>query len=122
MSASFARRYRFFREHGGGVIGEDALCAFNLARAELEAEKLEFVATWEPDCEEYLLGDGEEQPNEVWGCIVVAPSGEQASLWGIADPTRAYSRVIEAELALEVCEQIRYAQQNDAGAHSYQAL
>lgn len=77
--------------------------ARELARAEAEAASRGWRVKWEHDSEPYDMGDMEtEHPKEVLGAILVDESGRQlASLWGIADPSRNYGRVVEAELALE---------------------
>lgn len=121
MTADFKRRYTFFKKHAGSIVGEAALCAFRLARAEVEAEARGFVTDWQVD-EDYRLADGETLPDEVWGCIVTAPNGEEDSLWGVCDPTHDYCRVVAAELAAEVLGEIKRKEANDATAHNYQAL
>lgn len=122
MTADFKRRYTFFKKHAGSIVGEAALCAFRLARAEVEAEARGFETEWVWDEEEYQLGDDETPPDEVLGCIVTAPNGEEDSLWGVCDPTHDYCRVVAAELAAEVLGEIKRKEANDATAHNYQAL
>lgn len=124
MKTSFVRRYHFFREYGATVVGESAACAFALAKAEQEAEERGFVAKWEPSQYPYELGDAEtEYPDEVWDCIVETADGALgAALCSIGDPSRAYCRVVEAQLALEVLSQVREREQADATAHTWQAL
>jgi hypothetical protein len=74
-----------------------------LARAEAEASARGWRVDWEGDPEEYQMGDAEtEHPKEVLGAVMRDEHGHVlASLWGIGDPDRNYSRVVEAELALE---------------------
>lgn len=43
------RRYRFFKENAGYVVGERAKCAYSLARAEELAESAGLTVNWEWD-------------------------------------------------------------------------
>jgi hypothetical protein len=110
--------YRFFREHAGGIVGENAKGAIELARAEVLLERAQdlgvAVARWEMDDEPYDPGDvcSDEEAREkfesgAWvgpfGCIVEV-DGVGNSLWGIVfsgadDVLDPYARVIRAELA-----------------------
>lgn len=75
-------------------------CARTLADAERWAQDTGLTFTWDADDTPWD-GDG-PAPQEVLGCIARYADGRfAASLWGIADPSRAYARVIEAELACE---------------------
>ena len=86
--------------------------AYQLADAERHARTMEWSYRWEPDLEpiDYITGsDGndDEQPDELLGCVLVNSRGEVlGSLWGIGDPSAAYRRVVEAELALEARHEI----------------
>jgi hypothetical protein len=77
--------------------------ARKLAHAEYMAKQKGWKVEWQNDDEPYEMGDAEtEMPNEVLGAVLKDENGEQlASLWGIGDPSNAYRRVVEAELALE---------------------
>jgi hypothetical protein len=77
--------------------------ALHYAKAEQFAKERGWTAEWRDDPEPYEMGDAEETPpSEVLGCVLKDSSGEVlASLWQIGDPTRAYRRVVEAELASE---------------------
>jgi hypothetical protein len=93
-------RYRanvdFFRKHGSARNAED------LARAEQVASENDWTFTWDFDPEPYELGDDEQHPNEVLTVILKDNQGNVlASLGGIADPSREYRRVVEADLAAE---------------------
>lgn len=99
---------RFFYKHAGYSYDPKSetkaqgrrRCARLLADAETWAADAGLTFTWEWD-ETPWDGDG-PAPSEVLGCIARWPDGRHAaSLWGIADPSRAYARVIEAELACE---------------------
>lgn len=108
--------FRFFLANAGYVVGVRARCALRLARAEQRAADLGWAFEWLYDDEPW---DGDVPgytPREVLGCVVRGPDGEVlASLWGIADPSPAYSRVVEAELASE-------ALYHEDEARSYMAL
>ncbi len=103
--------YRFFRENAGYIVGESAVCAMRLARAERAAQDRGWSFDWQWDDEPYELGDGEpEPPNEVLGCVLRDEHGRAlGSLWGIGDPSPAYVRVVQAELASEACAVERHA-------------
>ncbi len=103
--------YRFFRENAGNIVGESAVCAMRLARAERAAQERGWTFDWQWDDEPYELGDGEsDTPTEVLGCVLRDESGRVlGSLWGIGDPSPAYVRVVQAELASEACAVERHA-------------
>jgi hypothetical protein len=65
---SLESRYRFFREHGGSIVGESAVCAIQLARAEESAETLGLVCYWEPDPEPWD-GASEAPMLLLWGAV-----------------------------------------------------
>jgi len=99
QSISLYRAYRFFHAHAAGIVGQRALNAWQLATAEAWASDhdMDFVWTWDSE------GAMDEPPDtDVLGCECLDPeTGETlASLWAILDPSDAYRRVIEAELAL----------------------
>lgn len=108
--AADPRAVAFFLAHGGSSTkpGETRQqgrrrSAIALARAEAEAATRGWSVEWEGDPEPYQMGDAEgEAPSEVYGAVLRDEHGTViASLWGIGDPTRAYRRVVEAELASE---------------------
>lgn len=105
MTTSMLRAYRFFFEHAGYIVGERALCALNLARAELYSRENDWQTDWVADDDADLSWMSEEeqrQPHEVLGCILRDACGNVlGSLWGITDPDNAYMRVVAAELASE---------------------
>lgn len=100
---------RFFREHGGGVVGEGSRGGLDLARAEREAERRGWHVEWVPDDDadwSWLDQPGFEKEkardHEVYGAVLKDRHGNVlASLWGIFDPDSKYQRVVEAELASE---------------------
>ncbi len=110
------RRYRFFKEWGGQLVGRQAEIALMSARDERRFEDLGGTIHWEYDDEPYDGGDcytDEEirskfESNEwsgPYGCI--ATLGEhEASCWGIvlgqADLNDPYARVMAAEEASQV--------------------
>jgi hypothetical protein len=109
-------RFRFFHEHAGYVVGQRAIGAWELAKAEEYAEEAGWVYCWDYD------QDADRGPVD-WGwseadvkrwestehrCYVAyllphstACVRPLASLGGIWDPSREYERVVNAELALE---------------------
>jgi hypothetical protein len=136
-------RYRFFKEHAGGVAiidangrpsGINARVALDLARAERlldEAEELGIAATtWQADDEPYDYNprgrgfedaDADEarklfESNEwtgPFGCVVTIGDEPGASLWGILvgpqETDDPYCRVVRAELAEEIEDELRQA-------------
>lgn len=102
---------RFFYENAGYSYDPKAETqdkgrqrrALECATAEQFAKERGWAFSWEKDDQPYEMGDAEETPpSEVLGCVLKDSSGEVlASLWQIGDPTRAYRRVVEAELASE---------------------
>lgn len=103
-SADMKRRYHFFKEHAGYMVGRRAEGAVNLARAEYMVQQLNWEYEWEEDPDGWsTLGDIDPKDvEEVLGCVLKDGSGDVvASLGGIIDPDRNYRRVVEAELALE---------------------
>lgn len=95
------KAYEFFKKHAGGRQGHNAADCLALARAEAAAEALGWDSEWENDDLPWE-SDDDYEPSEVLGCVLKDADGEVLeSLWAIADPTREYARVVEAELALE---------------------
>jgi hypothetical protein len=97
--------FRFFRENAGYCVGQAALGAWSLTKAEQYARRNDWEFSWEEDFEPDLSWmDDEEsaQYHEVYGCVCRDVDGNVlADLWGIVDPDSSYRRVVEAELALE---------------------
>jgi hypothetical protein len=101
-------RFQFFQQHAGGIVGQSALGAIALARAEVRAQDLDLEVTWEDERGEW---DGDCPPPAVHACaFIVDPHAKRylACLGGIGlnsihDP---YVRVVEAELFLEAIETI----------------
>ena len=99
------QRIAFFREHASYAVGQRYRNAVALAKAEAEAEARNWSVSWEDD------DDSDERGAEV--CYLFAQghgpdaygefeTGELlASVGGIVEPTSAYMRVIEAELAID---------------------
>lgn len=120
------QRYLFFKEHAGYVVGRSAEGALSLARAEVlleQAIELEIATVkWEDDDEPYEhCGFSDEQIAEKFesnewtgplGCVVQV-GDDIASLWGIVVGPRGtndpYCRVVAAELAMEVEDELRQA-------------
>lgn len=114
------RAYQFFKANAGGIVGESALGAAMLARAEealvaaVDAGAVRVLWEWEEDIDDSWMSEREpwEQPHEWTRCAIVrdivCDRGHKhveylASLGGIVDADASYRRVIEAELAAE-CE------------------
>lgn len=121
------KAFQFFSEHAGGIVGERAKGAIALARAEQLLERAIGLGVasceWVDDCEPYDPGDV-DSPEDVarwfesgawtgpFGCVLnVGDAG--ASLWGIVVGSRGtddpYCRVVAAELACEVEDDLRQA-------------
>lgn len=100
----FRRNAGYVRRSGESVATAKRRGALALARAEAEAAARGWRVEWEGDPEPYE----DEDAREVLGAVLRDLDGHVlASLWGIADPTREYQRVVEAELALEALEEKR---------------
>jgi hypothetical protein len=127
--------YTFFREHAGWIVGENARCALHLARAEalleqaVELELAEIV--WEP--EDYWawgdLGDvstreemeakfdSNEWTGPFFARIVLKPNestrftatGRGMIVLGPRELGDPYARVIAAEMAWEIEDDLRQA-------------
>lgn len=116
------RAYRFFYANAGSSYDPKretkqqgrARGARLLAKAERDAANLGYTFSWREDYADYKnsLWDhaywcqdaaaGVEHTHEVWGCVMLDENEQHAqSLWAIIDPSAAYRRVVEAELALE---------------------
>jgi hypothetical protein len=102
-SEKLAAAYRFFREHAGYIVGESAVCAMRLARAELWAERENVAFSWEP-CQEPWDGDLPMAPgSELWDCFARHPSGARASVCSVNEfPDGPEFRVEQAQLASEI--------------------
>lgn len=105
ITPQLRRAYRFFFANAGYIVGKRAECALSLARAEQHANGKDWDAEWVADEFADLSWMSEEeraQEHEVLGCVLKDADGNVlASLWGIADPTVGYMRVVKAELAAE---------------------
>ena len=129
------RRYRFFKENAGYVVGERAKCAYSLARAEELAESAGLTVNWEWDdydtdlswCEckgnnatcircgarkysgrDCTSLDGHDyHDHEALYAYVKAGGVTLAGLGGIVDAIGTpYQRVVEAELLAEAIEEL----------------
>jgi hypothetical protein len=143
MDTTLIKRYRFFREHAGYVVGRSAEGALDLARAErLLSDAIDADVArvqWRYDDLPYehgFLSDEEIaakfESNEwtgPFGCVIwigddlsdfdadsdrdPASWTQNTSLWGIVVGPRGtgdpYCRVVEAELASELADDLRQA-------------
>jgi hypothetical protein len=106
--------FRFFHANMGGIVGQRAIGAASLARAEAYAEAMGWTCEWQwDDCSAYdhcadwgcecCKNEHTTQidhQHEV--CLLRNADGEVlAVLGGIIDADRDYRRLIEAELASE---------------------
>jgi hypothetical protein len=105
------RAYHFFRKHAGFRAGFKAADALMLAKAEEIAVSNDWGFAWDCDsqgCIGCTCGSDKcpcftGEPHEVLVCRVMTADGDTlASLGSICNPSSNYSRVVEAELALEV--------------------
>jgi hypothetical protein len=100
ISPKMEAAIKFFKANAGGVVGQAAKGALNLARAEAYASEHGWRVEW--DHEESPDMSGMEDAKEVLVAVLKDEGGEVlGSLGNIGDPGRNYSRVVEAELALE---------------------
>ena len=105
------KAFRFFFGNAGYVVGERALCAAALTRAEERYERDPNVRfRWEPDEGadlSWMEPEEASKVNEVFGCTMETRCGScgqwqhAESLWGVVDPDKAYMRVVQAELAAQ---------------------
>ncbi len=113
------RRFKWFKEHAGYVVGRCADCALSLARAEQWADEQEDEGLLRVRWEDDPFADMIEGAREVYCALLETRDGGCAcddgpfadrcnhwtvreSLGGIADPDRDYARTIRAELASEM--------------------
>lgn len=112
---TMAERYRFFYENAGYIVGERALCAYRLAKAEARAEKEGLAVEWEDDIESW---QGDCEPPAIHACAFVRLSERDylASLGGIGLNSWRddYVRVVEAELLSEALAELDARREQDA--------
>ena len=125
-------RFRFFHEFGGGIVGERAVSAMALARAEINGEKYRLALVLEDEDIPWEPGhEGEEAPRHwLWAAIYRAQDVNEtegrakrgregnalASLGGIGlDSLRdPYLRVVRAELLWEALNALNVEWQEEA--------
>ena len=125
--ARIQRSYRFFREHAGYVVGQRALNALSLAKAEhwANVSGIEFVTMPDEYADASFVETWSRREQEEWRkhdheCVSVlafVPCPDHgtdckharcvASLGGIFDADNNYLRVIRAELACEALHTLR---------------
>lgn len=114
MDSHLRNAWRFFYTYAGYTLGRRAIGAWKLALAERHAASAGITFEWDGDYANYhdTLGDhaywcrdeckGVKHAHEVLSCVARDEAGKVvAALGGIIDPSRAYARVVEAELAIE---------------------
>ena len=116
LAPDIIRRYQFFREHAGYIVGQRALCAFKLAKAEQWLrEQDDIVPVCEPDMDidDSWMSDDERRQSHTWETYsLVRPCPDHgldcrhaehlASVGNVVDADSAYARVLWAELASEI--------------------
>jgi hypothetical protein len=115
-SASDRRAYDFFRQQAGGVVGRNAEGAWQLVKAEKEAEERGWTVEWEPEQDPDTSWMNDEELKEarsggieILSALLRDENGEVlASLGEIAilRGDQKYPRVVEAELALEALSEM----------------
>jgi hypothetical protein len=107
--------WRFFHRMNGAVVGQSAVVAAELARAEAwlraecDADRVRIMWDHDEDPDLSWLEPG-ETVSEVLVCAILRlcpDTGDWhcvASLCGITDPDRDYGRLVEAELASELID------------------
>lgn len=119
MTRELYKRYLFFKEHGGQLVGRQAEMALRSARAEkwLEEHEDEYTVVW--DFEEYPSGGPrdwgwDDKAIEAWDkddhiceyCRIEDADGNILdSLGDIWDASDEYRRVVAAEMAYEVMDE-----------------
>lgn len=102
--------FRFFVANAGYVVGERALGALRLARAEQYAQANGWEVEWSDDldgcigcdCKSSVCPCSTGESHEVYVAVLRDEDGHVlASLGSVCEPDRAYMRVVGAELALE---------------------
>lgn len=108
---SISSAYQFFRKNAGGIVGQNALSALRLAKAEACATDNRWNFLWENDecigcdCGNESCPCSSGKPHSSLVCILYDSNDVTlASLGSICEPTYTYRRVVEAELALEAIE------------------
>lgn len=106
------KAFRFFFDQAGYVVGERALCAASLARAEaVITSSPDYRFRWEADQDadlSFMTDRERERDHFAEGCLLERRCGacgqweHVESLWGIVDADPAYRRVVQAELAAQV--------------------
>ena len=111
------QRYRFFHELAGYVVGQSAVCALALARAEETAERRGLMVLWE-DEDEPWDSDCPEPTYVMWAGVYWREDDDQGRYQGRYRARRSpplasvgmvgfntwndpYRRVVEAELFME---------------------
>lgn len=112
LSQTFQKRWRFFHRQAGGVVGQAALTAMSLARAEQYAAEMGWECYWHPECErdgprewgwsEADIKRFERDQHECEYAVLKDRQGRPlASLCCIWDADSIYRRLVAAELACE---------------------
>jgi hypothetical protein len=110
--ADLLKRWQFFREHAGYVVGQRAIGALELARAEIAGERSDMRIVWQDDADadtSWLEQEGFERELQEWrrgdmsceSALVYLDGDVLASLGGIFGADDAYRRVVNAELVSE---------------------
>ena len=120
MRNDLRKRFRWFLPRVGGIFGQRAKTAIDLARAEIWASDQALETVWQFD-QDGDLGDhaywcaaakrGERCEHVIEWCALIRPCDDHgidcrhaetlASLGGIIDADSEYRRIVAAELASE---------------------
>lgn len=97
------KHMRFFREHGGGIVGRAAAGALDSAKAEAYAERMGWTYEYYPEEERYEHVYGMPDPGGDWVTVVLkSRKGAVLASLGFVDANDSdYLRVVRAELASE---------------------
>lgn len=112
MNQGLRRRFKFFHKWAGGIVGQSAIVAIELARSEIRMEEdgfqIEHVLDYDVDLSWCDDADMAKLESGYWSCIGLVLKDKDGnpleSLWGIVGPNDAndpYPRVVAAELARE---------------------
>lgn len=115
---TLADRYRFFRQHAGGIVGYGAVYPIELARAEERAEREGLECTWEDEWEAWDY-DGGPPPKHVLFASVRDDTrniNESLGIIGLDSDCDPYMRVIAAELFCDAFETLDERAEKEAAA------
>ena len=109
INKSIIREYKRMHGNTGGIVGEAARIALDLARARYEYDRRDDVdIRWEYETESYESVYGEPATKDYYYCVSVWINNSCCASLGMVDsePDSEYGRIIENEVLLEAfaCE------------------